>query len=181
MSGRTQSDLRWRLQKEGVALGEVFSFISSLYFRGKLAYAHAFARAPLNLAGIYVITACGGLMLPQTRVTLEQLIEICSGDVDAANPRYREPLDRDLRMLSGLAGADCQVVLLGSIATPKYVEPLLTTLGKRLFFPEEFIGRGDMSRGGLLLRCVSSGTQLTYVPVATAQRHGPKPSKLSRH
>jgi hypothetical protein len=76
--------------------------------------------------------------------------------------------------------AACKVVLLGSVATPKYVEPLLGIFGERLMFPAEFAGRGDMSRGGLMLRCARSGEQLTYVPVATAMRHGPRPPKLPK-
>ena len=36
-------DLALRLRGEGAPLGEVFSFLSGLYFRGKLAYARAFA------------------------------------------------------------------------------------------------------------------------------------------
>jgi hypothetical protein len=180
MSNSAQLELQRRLRKEGVPLGEVFSFISGLYFRGKLAYANSFATPPRNLPGAYVITACAGLITPDTSVTLEQLREICAGDVDAGNVRYRRPLDRDLRILSETAGLYSQFVLLGSIATPKYIAPLLEILGERLFFPAEFIGRGDMSRGGLLLRCASAGTQLTYIPVATAALHGPRPPKLAR-
>ena len=171
-------ELQRRLRREGVTLGELFCFISGLYFRGKLAYARTFARVPRNFPGAYVITACGGLIPPETRVTLEQVRDICCGEVDPANARYRVPLDRDLRSLSELA-TDCQIVLLGSIATPKYIDPLLEILGERLFFPVEFVGRGDMSRGGLMLRCVDAGTQLTYVPVTTATRHGRRPPKLT--
>ena len=180
MKDCVQSDLHRRLRTDGVLLGELFTSISGLYFRGKLAYARAFARPPNDLPGAYVITACGGLIPPETRVTLEQVREICAGDVDPANARYRVPLTRDLRILSGLAGADCHIVLLGSVATPKYVEPLLEILGQRLLFPAEFVGRGDMSRGGLMLRCVDVGMELTYLPVATAARHGVRPSKLVR-
>lgn len=160
-------------------LGELFTSISGLYFRGKLAYARAFARPPNDLPGAYVITACGGLIPPETRVTLEQVREICAGDVHPANARYRVPLTRDLRILSGLAGVDCHIVLLGSVATPKYVEPLREILGQRLLFPAEFVGGGDMSRGGFMLRCVDVGMELTYLPVATAARHGFRPAKLT--
>jgi hypothetical protein len=178
--GSAQFDLARRLRTEGVTLGELFSFISGLYFRGKLAYARAFAAPPLNLPSSQIITAAAGLMTPDTPVKLDQLHEICAGDVDAGNAHYRGPLDRDLKILSETAGADCQFVLLGSIATSKYVEPLSEALGERLFFPAEFVGRGDMSRGGLLLRCAIAGTQLTYVPVSTAVRHGVRPPKLAR-
>ena len=136
LSDCAQSELRelqMRLRREGVTLGELFCFISGLYFRGKLAYARAFARGPRNFPGTYVITACGGLIPPETRVTLEQVWDICCGDVGPTSGRYRVPLDRDLRSLSELA-TDCQIVLLGSIATPKYVDPLLEILGRTVVF-----------------------------------------------
>jgi hypothetical protein len=177
---RAQSDLAVRLRREGAPLGEVFSFISGLYFRGKLAYAQAFAKPPLHASGVLVITACGGLIPAEELVDVKRLREISAVSVDCANSRYRRPLERDARMLAKMVGRKCEVVLLGSIATPKYVEPLLGIFGERLVFPAEFVGRGDMSRGGLMLRCVRAGTQLTYVRVATAVRHGPRPPKLPR-
>ncbi len=172
------SEMARRLRKGGVPLGEVFSFMSGLYFRGKLAYARAFADAPADLEGAFVITASGGLVPPDTRITLERLREISSGNLDPADARYRVPLDRDARVLAEVAGLNCEIALLGSIATPKYVEPLLHVFGERLVFPAEFVGRGDMSRGGLMLRCVQSGIPLTYISVLKAERHGRKPPKL---
>ena len=71
-------------------------------------------------------------------------------------------------------------MLLGSIATGKYVDTLTATFGERLLFPEEFVGRGDMSRGGLMLRCAASGMELKYVPALGATRHGPRPAKLPK-
>jgi hypothetical protein len=50
--------------------------------------------------------------------------------------------------------------------------------GARLLFPADFVGRGDMSRGGLMLRSVSSAEELRYIPVAGAVRHGARPPKL---
>ena len=79
-----------------------------------------------------------------------------------------------------LAGARCRFVLLGSVASARYVEPLLAIFGDRLFFPPAFVGRGDMSRGGVLLRCVAEGRELDYAPVAGAERHGPRPPRLPR-
>jgi hypothetical protein len=55
---------------------------------------------------------------------------------------------------------------------------LMSAFGKRLLFPAEFVGRGDMSRGGLMLRCVEQGTELTYVPAQGAMRQGTRPPKL---
>jgi hypothetical protein len=173
-------DLATRLRNGGAPLGEVFAFISGLYFRGKLAYAQKFAEARNDIPGAFVITASGGLIPPETTITAEDLAAISAASISATDRRYREPLERDARAICERAGAKCEVVLLGSIATPKYVEPLLEIFGERLLFPIEFVGRGDMSRGGLMLRSARAGEQLTYVPVATAVRHGPKPPKLPK-
>lgn len=170
--------LALQLREGRLTLGEAFAFISGLYFRGKLTYSRAFAQPPPDTAGALVITACGGLLPPETRLTTDALCAISSAPVAVSESRYRVPLERDARQLAEQIGPICQVVLLGSVATPKYVEPLLKIFGERLLFPAEFAGRGDMSRGGLMLRCARSGVQLTYVPVATAQRHGVRPPKL---
>jgi hypothetical protein len=110
----------------------------------------------------------------------EELCQISDAPVEAAKPRYRVPLERDARRLAAQMSADCEVVLLGSIATPKYVEPLLGIFGDRLKFPAEFAGRGDMSRGGLMLRCVQDGVELNYVSVTLGERHGARPAKLPK-
>jgi hypothetical protein len=173
------SPLAQRLRSEGAPLGEVFSFISGLYFRGKLAYARAYADPPPGVPGVLVITTSRGLVSSDKVVTLEELKELSSVPVAATESRYRIPLERDAQLLCGAMGDDCEVVLLGSIATPKYVEPLLGQFGARLMFPAEFVGRGDMSRGGLLLRCVREGIQLHYARVAEAERQGRRPAKLT--
>ena len=99
-------------------------------------------------------------------------------DIDEDDPRYRKPLQRDVRKLAkGLPTAE--FVLLGSIATGKYVEVLQGIFGDRLLFPSDFVGRGDMSRGGLMLRCAASGQELEYIPVAGAVRRGRRPPKLA--
>jgi hypothetical protein len=175
-----QFDLALRLREHGLPLGEAFSFISGLYFRGKLAYASTFAAPPDGSPGVLIITACGGLLPPATLLSHSELCAISAGPVEATEPRYRIPLERDANDLLQKIGADCQVVLLGSVATPKYVEPLLAIFGDRLAFPSEFAGRGDMSRGGLMLRCVRQGAELNYVSLLTAQRHGRKPAKLPK-
>ena len=169
-----------RLREEGLPLGEIFSFISGLYFRGKLAYSRVHASPPDGVPGIVVITASGGLVSPDRLFRLPDLMEITSGDIAAGAPTYRVPLERDARLLSEHMGAECEVVLLGSVATPKYVEPLLEIFGERLMFPREFVGRGDMSRGGLMLRYARELRELTYVPVAGAVRHGARPPKLAK-
>ena len=173
-------DLAVRLQTGVATLGETFAFISGLYFRGKLAYSQAFAAPPSGIPGAFVVTASCGLIPPETAISVEQLEHLASVPIDIADPRYRVPLERDCRLLNETAGENCDFVLLGSIATVKYLEPMFEIFGHRLLFPEEFIGRGDMSRGGLMLRCVRQGVPLTYVPLGKLTRHGPRPPKLSR-
>src|SRR5215831_4600512 len=74
-----QFPLAVRLRAEGVPLGEVMSFMSGLYFRGKHAYARAFARPPDGLAGAFVVTTNRGLLPAETRVTHRELTAF--GDV----------------------------------------------------------------------------------------------------
>jgi hypothetical protein len=180
ISERAKFQLAVQLREQGLPLGEVFSFISGLYFRGKMAYANAFGGTPSITPSALVIMAGRGLIPPHTIVRQEDLKKLSTVPIDHRDARFRDPLERDARELSQIAGPHCEVVLLGSIATPKYVEPLLGIFGERLLFPSEFVGRGDMSRGGLMLRCARENVQLTYVPVATAQRHGPRPPKLPK-
>jgi hypothetical protein len=163
----------------GIALGEAYSFLSGLYFRGKLTYARAFARPPAGAPGIAVITPCDGLRGPDDMVDLERLRRFARVPIDPGEPRYREPLLRDARVLARAIDAEAEVVLLGSIASGKYIDLLGGVFGDRLRFPTAFVGRGDMSRGGLLLRCAAERRELEYVPVAGATRRGRRPARLA--
>jgi hypothetical protein len=184
MSERASFPLAVRLRtREGAPLGDLFSFMSGLYFRGKLAYARAFAAAPdresaISGPGVFVITPTAGLRSADTLVTIDALRAFALVDVAPGNPKYRRPLERSAKAIAADIGAECEVVLLGSIASPKYVDVLQGIFGDRLVFPAAFVGRGDMSRGGLLLRCVSAAEELAYVPVAGAVRHGARPARL---
>ena len=179
LNDRAAFDLARRVRGgAGAPIGEVFSFFSGLYFRGKLAYARAFARPPHGGVGIYVITPTEGLRPADEPVDLDRLRRFASVDIAGDDPRYRTPIDRDARRLAEGIETDGEVILLGSIATGKYVEPLMAALGERLRFPLDFVGRGDMSRGGLLLRCARAGTELTYVGIRDAVRRGPRPPRL---
>jgi hypothetical protein len=167
----------------GVMLGDVFAFISGLYFRGKVTYAMRFAAPPesdnpIAGCGVHVITPNAGLRSPETYVTHKAVSAFAEGDIDAANARYRRPLERSARALCREIGPDCDVVLLGSVASTKYTDVLLGIFGERLRFPIDFVGRGDMSRGGLLLRHARAGVELDYAPVLGAVVHGARPPKL---
>ena len=167
---------------EGAPLGEVFSFMSGLYFRGKLAYARRFAAPPAGVGGSWVITTNRGLVAPETPITVDDLRRFGCTDIDEGDVAYRDPLLRDARKLERrLKAADrVEIVLLGSVATGKYVDVLRDVFGdERLRFPAEFAGRGDMSRGGLMLRRVEAGEELTYVPLAGAARRGTRPPRLA--
>ncbi len=165
---------------EGAPLGDVFSFLSGLYFRGKLAYARAFARAPRGAPGILIITPSRGLVPPEAMVRLDDLQEFANVPIDAEDPRYSEPLLRDARTFAAAVRGRTDVVLLGSVASDKYVGVLGPVFGERLLFPSAFAGRGDMSRGGLMLRAVREPRELDYLPVFDAPRRGPRPPKLVR-
>jgi hypothetical protein len=179
MSERAQFDLAKKLRtSEGASLAEVFTFLSGLYFRGKIAYANVFARVANGLCGALVITPTRGLVDAQTRITLDDLREFAQVDIDEDDPRYRKPLERDAKKLAKKLSRECSVVLLGSIATSKYVDVLLANFQERLRFPVDFVGRGDMSRGGLLLRCAADKQELPYVAVAGAVVSGKRPPKL---
>jgi len=168
------------LRERTLTLGETFAFLSGLYFRGKLAYAQAFGCSSLPVPAALVITPTRGLLPPDTLVDPEMLDEFASVDIAADLPAYREPLARDVRHLAAGLPAGAGVILLGSIATPKYTAPLVEALNGRLYYPIDFVGRGDMSRGGLMLRSVAGAAELAYAPLSgDARLRGPRPPRLT--
>jgi hypothetical protein len=187
LSPRASFELARRVQSpHGAQMGEVFAFVSGLYFRGKLTYAQRFAslgdhpaRTELG-GGVLVITPGAGLRSADTHVNAEALRLFAQIEINLANPAYRTPLVASARRVARAIGEAGDVVLLGSIASPKYVDVLLDIFGPRLLFPPAFVGRGDMSRGGLLLRQARAGVELEYEPVMGAVRHGVRPPKLGR-
>ena len=174
---RARFPLAHRLQRgETVPLGEIFSFLSGLYFRGKLTYALKFGAPPKGMHGAYVITSNRGLLPALHPVSLSELRAFGEVPIDPKEPRYTEPLRRDARQIARKARA-ARIVLLGSIGTRKYAEQLVDIF-EELLFPADFVGRGDMSRGSLLLRHAAEGRELEYIPVQGAVRHGSRPAKL---
>jgi hypothetical protein len=177
LNDRAAFPLAQQLRSAGITLGEAFSFLSGLYFRGKLTYAGRFARPPAGESGVQVITTDRGLLPADTAIGVRDLHEFGTVDIRSDHPRFRMPLQRDATRLR--QAPDVEVVLLGSVATGKYVDVLLEVMGDRLLFPTDFVGRGDMSRGALLLRAVREGRELAYEPVAGAIRRGRRAPKVA--
>jgi hypothetical protein len=170
-------DLARQLHRgESVPLGDLFSFLSGLYFRGKLSYARRFAQPLKN--GIWVITSNKGLLPPEEPIDMNTFRAFGGVPIETDNSEYRAPLERDARRLAGSLKGNDEAVLLGSISTGKYSEILLEAFGARLKFPVDFVGRGDMSRGGLLLRRMREGVELEYGALDGAVRRGPRAPKL---
>jgi hypothetical protein len=180
LSDRAQFELARKLRgQKGVPIAEVFTFLSGLYFRGKIAYATAFARPARGTPGVFVITPTRGLVDARTRIYLDDLREFARVNINEDDSRYRLPIEQDAQCLAKKLPLESDVILLGSIATGKYVDVLLASFRNRLRFPSEFIGRGDMSRGGLMLRCAMDRQELSYIAVAGAIVNGKRPPKLA--
>lgn len=169
--GRSRTPLAASLASpEGAAIGDVFTYISGLYFRGKLAYARRFARPPDGVAwlrsGVLVITHNRGLVAADARITAAHLDAFADTSIGVDVPEFRRALERDARTLRDAIAPTAEVVLLGSLATPKYLAPLGSVLGDQLVVPSALYGLGDKARGALLLRAAASGEELLYEPAA---------------
>jgi hypothetical protein len=163
---------------EGVPLGEVFSFVSGLYFRGKAVYSATFARPPEPDTGALVISAGDGLIPLADGITADRLRRWADVEISERNPDFTEPLIRDAEALERAYGASTRFVLLGSVASDKYVRPLTRVFGDHLLFPSDFVGRGDMSRGALMLRAARDAVELSYEPVEAAIRRGRRAPRI---
>ena len=160
---------------DGVPVALAFAFMSSLYFRGKIAYALQFG----GVEGTRIITPGFGLVPPDWRLTQERMKVMTKIDVDVTIAKYRKPLERDAKDLAASLSGDAQVVLLGSVASGKYVDILWPPLGDRLVFPSMFAGLGVMSRGGLLLRAARANRELEYASLH-APRHKDRSDPVER-
>ncbi len=159
-------------------MGEVFSFVSGLYFRGKAVYSATFARPPEPDISALVISAGYGLIPVAEAITAERLRRWADVEISDRNPDFTEPLIRDAEALERAYGATTRFVLLGSVASDKYVRPLTRVFGDHLLFPTDFVGRGDMSRGALMLRAARAAVELSYEPVETAVRRGRRAPRI---
>ena len=178
LNKRAPFALARQFHREGLPLADVFTFASGLYFRGKIAYARRFARSA-DGESIHLITTNAGLLDPLTHLTPAGLRRFGQVDIHEDDPRYYKPLRRDAQLLARELAPTGRAILLGSIATAKYRDVLLECFGGRLVFPSDFIGRGDMSRGGLLLKAARAGTELPYVPVQGAIFKGKRAKRIA--
>lgn len=163
-SPRATFDAARKLQSDdGVPIGEAFAFMSALYFRGKLAYANHFQRPSGNLPGTLVITAGRGLVTPDFPVRIADLRRMRRTRIHDKPGKYRNAVRRDALDLEAEASDATLFVLLGSLATGKYLDVLVPILGERLVYPKALIGMGDMKRGATLLNAVRDNRELDYV------------------
>jgi hypothetical protein len=174
---RSSSELGEQLRTRGAPIGDVFAWLSALYFRGKLSYGRRFGQPAGGVPGALVMAPGLGLRAPETLVSSDMLRAM--GEIEVESRAFADPVVRDAVLVRARCPA-MRVVLLGSIATGKYLDSLLDVFGDRLLFPETFVGRGDMSRGGLLLRAARTGDPLVYRPILGATLHGTRPPRLPR-
>ncbi|MGH7872435.1 MAG: hypothetical protein ACREQO_09470 [Candidatus Binatia bacterium] len=176
----SRADLALRLRGAGAPLGEVFTYLSALYFRGKLTYAQTYAEPPPGCPGILIITPTAGLVPHDSSIQLTKLRGFSRVPIHLKNRLYCSSLRHSARKLAVNLDPDCELILLGSVGTRKYLDILAPIFGERLRIPAEFVGLGDMSRGGLLLRCVRENCQLNYIDAASVTTPGPKRSRMNR-
>ena len=179
IDGSSASSLAQQLQTEsGAPLCEVFAFLSSLYFRGKLAYARAFARPPHAMRGVFIVTPGAGLCTKR-RLSPRRPRRVCGGRGRSRNPHFVAPLLRDVQAL--VASASSTRASCCSAASLRQVRRAAAAgVRERLLFPADFVGRGDMSRGGLCCAPRAKASELDYLPVLGATRHGPRAARLPR-
>jgi hypothetical protein len=177
-SPRAKFELARRYQTdEGVEIGDAFAFMSALYFRGKIAYARRFAvpSPAIGGDGIFIITPGYGLVPQDWRITPERFNRMKKIDIDAATRSYVRPLKEHVQLIAGALAdePDARIVLLGSVATGKYVDVLQPSLADKLRFPKHFAGLGDMARGGLMLRAARAGIELEYTTLEASRHRAP--------
>lgn len=171
VSSRAKFDLALAYRDGGVRIDDAFSFMSALYFRGKVAYSRAFATPDPGCEGSAFVIAPGfGLVPMDWTINEERMEKMKRTVVDLKRPSYRRPLEKTARDLASSISPSTRIVLLGSVATGKYVDVLRPIFGDQFLFPRAFAGLGDMSRGGLMLRAARSGEELEYATL-DAPRH----------
>src|SRR5947207_13585083 len=89
LNDRAEFELAQKLRsKRGAPIAAVFTFLSGLYFRGKIAYATAFARPALGISGVLVIKPSRGLVDARTRIRIDDLREFVAVDLRSDGTRF---------------------------------------------------------------------------------------------
>src|SRR5947207_8922079 len=118
LSDGAQFELARKLRgKSGAPIADVFTFLSGLYFRGKIAYATTFARPARGMPGVFVITPTRGLVDARTRIHLDDLREFATVNIHESDSRYRGPFERDVRRLAKRLPAQTEIILFRSKST----------------------------------------------------------------
>ena len=101
----------------------------------------------------------------QTVVTRSGLRRFAAVDIGAGEPRFRRPVPPGRATARRVdPEATRRSCCWGRSRAAKYYEVVADVFGERLLFPPDFVGRGDMSRGGLLLRAARSGEEASLSP-----------------
>jgi hypothetical protein len=161
------------MREEGAPLGEVFTFLSGLYFRGKLEYARRFASEEAGGA-IHIITMTDGLMSPDRIISTADLDRFAQ--CEEGSVASRQTLEQSARAVRDACSPHADVVLLGSVGTGKYADVLLPIFGDRLLFPRDILHIGQLARGALFLRHAREGNELEYHAVSEIERAGRRAS-----
>lgn len=149
---------------DGVKIADAFTFMSALYFRGKHAYARAFSVEHPRIGHTAFVIAPGyGLVPLDWRLDKERMKKLARTKVDIRSRAYTSSLRKSCQELALQLDDDDIVVLLGSVASGKYVDVLHPIFGDRLRFPGIFAGMGDMQRGSVMLKAAAAGRELEYV------------------
>src|SRR5207237_3674928 len=98
-------DLAVRLRRGEATIGEIYTFISGLYFRGKVAYAGAFASPPDRVPPALTIVPGVGLLPLATPINERQLRSIGDVSIDRDPHTFRDALLRDALLLKQAADA----------------------------------------------------------------------------
>lgn len=150
-----------RYRQGGLTIGEAFAWISSLYFRAKLHYARRFGSLATGSA-VLVIAPGFGLVPEDWPLSSDRWRRLRRVPVDPRRPAFRRPLATACDELRQRLSADDRIVFLGGLSAERYLSVLGPALGPHLLIPRDFVSRGQMQRGSLLLRAIRDDEELVY-------------------
>ena len=142
-------------------------------------YASRFGRPPPSLPPALVITPTRGLQSPSLPISRSLIEEFASLDWHRPTRAFWIRSSRVRVSFVHRSSQRCAWSCSGASRRAGTSSRWRASSRAGCNYPAEFVGRGDMSRGGLLLRHAEEGRELDYVPLAAGlTRHGAKPPKL---